>query len=233
MEQHHQSTRIQTSLVNKAERRLLVWLAERQPRWVTSDMLTVVGTIGAVVIFVGYALCTLDYRWLWLASLGFVINWYGDSLDGTLARVRNTQRPVYGFFIDHNIDGINETLMFVGLGLSPFIHLSTSLLVLVVYLLLSIYVYINAHLKGEFKLTYAKMGPTEFRLLAIVLNTVLLFVPGLRDYKLMVSMLGNTVELYLLDFAGIVVLVVLIAMHWGSLIHDGREFAQKDPPKRF
>jgi len=233
MEQHRQSTRIQTSLVNKAERRLLIWLAERQPRWVSSDMLTFVGTIGAIIIFSGYALCTLDYRWLWLASLGFVINWYGDSLDGTLARVRNTQRPVYGFFIDHNIDGINETLMFVGLGLSPFIHLGTALLVLVVYLLLSIYVYINAHLKGEFKLTYAKMGPTEFRMLAIVLNTVLIFAPGLRTYTLPVTLLGNAVDLYLLDIAGAVVLVILIAMHWASLIRDGREFARKDPPKRF
>ncbi len=227
-----QSNRIQTSLINKAERRLLIWMAKRMPQWVTSDMLTAVGTLGAVVICAGYALSNLDYRWLWLASLGFVINWFGDSMDGSLARVRNTQRPVYGFFLDHNIDGINETLMFVGLGLSPFIHLGTALMVLVVYLLLSIYVYINAHLKNEFKLTYAKLGPTEFRILAILLNLLLVCWPALREFIIPATLLGYEIELMPLDLVGAAVLVVLISMHWSNLLRDARHFARIDPPKK-
>ena len=95
------STRIQTSILNALEKKALVWLAGKQPRWMTSDVLTYIGVLGAVVCAVGFALANLDIRYLWLSSLGLVINWYGDSLDGTLARVRNTQRPVYGFFIDH------------------------------------------------------------------------------------------------------------------------------------
>ncbi len=91
-----QSKRIQTSVLNAAEKKVLVWLAQRQPRWVTSDMLTAIGVVGAIVVAVGYILSNRHIGWLWLASLGFVINWYGDSLDGTLARVRGTQRPVYG-----------------------------------------------------------------------------------------------------------------------------------------
>ena len=83
-----QSKRIQTSILNDVERKVLVWLAERQPRWVVSDTLTFVGFLGSVIIALGYILTNLDYRWLWLASLGFVINWYGDSLDGSVARVR-------------------------------------------------------------------------------------------------------------------------------------------------
>lgn len=96
-----QSKRIQTSVLNSTEKKVLVWLAERQPKWMTSDMLTAIGVFGAVVVAVGYALSNYDVSWLWLASLGFAVNWYGDSLDGTLARVRGTQRPVYGFYLDH------------------------------------------------------------------------------------------------------------------------------------
>ena len=97
MAKREESVRIQTSVLNGVEKKVLVWLAHRQPGWMTSDILTVIGTLGAVVIAVGFVLAgTVDIHYLWLSSLGFVINWYGDSLDGTLARVRNRQRPVYG-----------------------------------------------------------------------------------------------------------------------------------------
>ena len=90
------AVRIQTSILNAGEKKVLVWLAKRQPGWMTSDILTFIGTIGAVVVAVGYLLASVNINFLWLSSLGFVINWYGDSLDGTLARVRNRQRPIYG-----------------------------------------------------------------------------------------------------------------------------------------
>lgn len=227
-----QSTRIQTSLINAVERKVLIWMAERMPRWVTSDMLTCVGVLGALIIAAGYVLSVYDYRWLWLASAGFVVNWFGDSLDGTLARVRDEQRPLYGFFLDHNVDGINETLMFVGLGLSPFVNMGLAMSLLAVYLLLSIYVYISAHLKGEFKLTYAKLGPTEFRLLAIVVNTVLVCVEPLRAYGTTWMLLGSEVRVGVLDFVGMAVLVVMVSMLLSNLVRDAREYAKIDPPKR-
>ena len=118
MQEMKQAERIQTSILNAAEKKVLVWLAQRQPKWMTSDILTAIGFFGALVIAAGYILVNQNVAFLWLASLGLVINWYGDSLDGTLARVRNTQRPVYGYYLDHTVDGINESLMFVGLGLS-------------------------------------------------------------------------------------------------------------------
>ena len=96
-----ESKRIQTSILNRAEKIALVWLAQRQPRWVTSDFLTYMGVIGALVYALGCVLAASNIMYLWLASFGMVLNWYGDSLDGTLARVRNLQRPVYGFFIDN------------------------------------------------------------------------------------------------------------------------------------
>ena len=115
-EEKKQAARIQTSILNAAEKKVLVWLAERMPSWVTSDMLTFVGFIGALVVAAGYALSNLSLYWMWLSCLGLFINWFGDSLDGSLARVRNTQRKTYGFFIDHNVDVINETIMFIGVG---------------------------------------------------------------------------------------------------------------------
>ena len=109
--------RIQTSLLNAAEKRLLVWMANRMPAWVTSDMLTYIGVAGAVIYaaFCWMAQCNVNY--FWLAALGLAINWFGDSLDGSLARVRDTQRPKYGFFIDHSLDALTTCLICMGLGL--------------------------------------------------------------------------------------------------------------------
>ena len=176
------SQRIQTSLLNAAEKRILIWLAQRQPSWVTSDMLTFLGVGGAVICALGFLLSCWNIQWLWLSSLGLVINWYGDSLDGTLARVRNTQRPVYGFFIDHTLDAITICIMCIGAGLSPMLRLDIAMLILAGYLCLSIYTYIGAILKGEFRLTYSSFGPTEFRLLKTLME-----VPGKvfsREYLL-------------------------------------------------
>ena len=144
-----QSQRIQTSVLNDLEKRVLIWLAQRQPRWMTSDKLTAIGVLGAIVVAVGYILSNRHVGWLWLASLGYLLNWYGDSLDGTLARVRNTQRPIYGFFLDHNVDGVTMAIMCIGAGLSNMLNLYIAMAVLAVYLMLSISVYINAHRKGS------------------------------------------------------------------------------------
>lgn len=227
-----QSTRVQTSILNPIEKKVLVWMAERLPRWVTSDMMTAIGTFGAMVIAAGYILTVKDMNWLWLASLGFVINWFGDSLDGSIARVRNQQRPRYGFFLDHNVDCINEAMMFVGAGLSSLMHLNIALLVFAAYLMLSIYVYISAHLKGEFKLTYASLGPTEFRVIVIIVNTLFIYVNPLREFKAAVNILGRSVDLSTLDIVALIIFVVLVVMYLASLIKDGRQYAAEEPLRR-
>ena len=227
-----QSERIQTSILNAAEKKALVWMGQRMPRWITSDMMTVFGTIGAVVIAVGYYLSGQNIAFLWLASLGVVMNWFGDSLDGTIARVRNQQRPVYGFFVDHTVDVVNETIMFIGMGLSPLMNLDLALMILAAYLMLSVYVYISAHLKGEFRLTYAKMGPTELRIIAILMNTLFIFVRPLREFSVSTRILGQDLSLGVLDLAGIVILVALLAAYFVSIIRDAREYAKKEPLPR-
>ena len=223
------AVRIQTSVLNAAEKKVLVWLAERQPKWMTSDILTFIGTFGAVVIAAGYILSARNINFLWLCSLGFIINWYGDSLDGTLARVRKTQRPIYGYYIDHTVDAINEVLIFVGVGLSGLMHLETALFILVMYFLMTINVSINAHLKKEFKLTYAKMGPTEFRIVAIMINTLFVLIRPLREFSHSFLLFGHEVELEALDYIGIVIILILIILHLTTIIQDARDYAEIDP----
>lgn len=224
-----QSVRIQTSILNGVEKKALLWLAERQPKWTDSDMLTFIGFIGAVVIAVGYILSNYNVHFLWLASLGFIINWYGDSLDGTLARYRKQQRPIYGFYLDHTMDAINETFMFMGAGLSPFMRFDLSCVLLVIYLMLTLNVSMNAHLKGEFRLTYAKLGPTEFRLICIIANAVLVFSKPLRIWTLELPWLTSTLELSALDLVGIVILLALVLIYIVTIWQDARYYARIDP----
>ena len=223
------STRIQTSILNEAEKKALVWLAQRQPKWITSDFLTYTGVIGAVVCALGFILANVNVYYLWLSSLGLVINWYGDSLDGTLARVRNTQRPIYGFFIDHSLDAITICIMCIGAGLSPMFKLDVALVVLAGYLVLSIYTYVCTILKGEFRLTYAAFGPTEFRLLLILINTVFIYAPWA---KLRFDV-GGGIILGTFDFVGLGVALILFLIFLVQFLRDKRELGTQDPLKPF
>ncbi|MBQ2873958.1 MAG: CDP-alcohol phosphatidyltransferase family protein, partial [Bacteroidales bacterium] len=170
---------------------------------------------------------------LWLASFGFVVNWYGDSLDGTLARVRSTQRPIYGFYLDHCVDGVTMAVMCIGAGLSKMLNLYIAMAVLVAYLLLSISVYINAHLKGEFKLTFAGMGPTEFRLVMIVVNTLFIYVAPLRDFTTSFNCLGTEVVFGSFDYVGLVILLILMVIYFHNFVGDAKGYAKIDPLKKW
>lgn len=165
-------------LLAAPERRLLCWMAERMPAWVQSDHMTILGVIGSIGIAVGYALTELSSGWLWLVSGMLVVNWVGDSLDGTMARIRHKERPKYGYYLDHAVDALTTVLIGVGIGLSPYVSLELGLAVVVLYLLLSINVYLEAVVFGVFHLAYGKFGPTEMRILLIIANTVLFFAPA-------------------------------------------------------
>ena len=223
------AVRIQTSFLNAAEKKILVWLAVRQPKWMTSDILTLIGTVGSLIAAAGYVLSARNISFLWLSSLGFVINWYGDSLDGTLARVRNRQRPVYGYYIDHTVDCISEILIFTGIGLSGLMHFGLAMLILALYLMLTINVSINAHLKKEFKLTYAKMGPTEFRLIAILVNTIFATVKPLSEFSRTYELFGRDIVFKTFDYAGVAVLVILSVIYLVTIFKDAAEYARRDP----
>ena len=222
------ATRIQTSLLNGVEKRTLVWLAERQPQWVTSDLLTYLGIFGALLCGAGFALSSLDINFLWLSSFGLVVNWYGDSLDGTLARVRECQRPKYGFFIDHSVDAITITLMCVGAGLSPLLRLDVALGVLAAYLILSVYTYVCTIVTNKMRLTYGVMGPTEFRLLVILTNTLFIYTPW---HTLSYTIGSATFSLFDLIALGVIGLIMLL---WtNQWLSDRKQLSKLDPPKRY
>ncbi len=213
--------RINDILLGPLERPALKWLAAHTPSWINPDILTGIGALGAVIILIGYGLSNYSRYFLWLASLGFVINWYGDSLDGTLARFRHIQRPKYGFFVDHTVDSFNEALIFIGLGLSPYVRIEIALITLVGYLLVSILVFVRTCVLGVFKISYGKLGPTEVRVIGILTNT-LVFLGGNPVYRL------AFVSISLFDLVLSVIAVLLFGIYIFSTLAQARELAHAD-----
>lgn len=157
--------RLNTSLLAESERRALRALAPRLPVWTTPDHLTAVGLAGAAMTAAGFALTHWSAWFLSAALAGLFLNWFGDSLDGTLARHRGIERPRYGFLLDHSSDLIAQSLIVVGLGISRYFTLPSALFVLSLYLLMSSYTYLRVATAGVHRLSYGGMGATEFRLL--------------------------------------------------------------------
>ena len=228
-----QAARIQTSILNPAEKKVLVWLAERQPGWMTSNYLTFIGVFGALLTGLGYAMTIKGMGWLWLANLGFLVNWYGDSLDGSLARVRKTQRPIYGFYLDHSVDMFNEAMMFIGVGLSPLLDMTIALSILAIYLALTATVSVNAHLRSEFRLTYGKRGPTEFRLIAIIANIIFIYVKPLTQWHCGFRLLGTDITWGAFDLTAFAILIVITLMFTVNFFNDLKYYAKVDPVKKF
>lgn len=166
--------RVNRSLTAQVEKCALLWMAERAPRWVSSDQLTALGLTAQIAAGVCYALARFDKRWLLAVVLCVVLNWLGDSLDGTLARVRSQQRPRYGFYVDHIVDLFGAAALMIGLGASGFLHWQTALAMLVAFLLLSSESYLATYTLGCFELSQGIFGPTEIRILLICGNLALL-----------------------------------------------------------
>jgi archaetidylinositol phosphate synthase len=207
------------------ERPALKWLAAHMPAWMTPDILTGIGVLGGLIILISYYLTRYNPAFLWLASLGFVINWFGDSLDGTLARYRDIQRPRYGFFIDHIVDAVVETMIILGLGLSPYVRFNLAALALVGYLLLSVMVYIQQIVTNEFRISYGKLGPTEIRVIVILANTTIFFLGNPQ-----INLPAGAVGLY--DLLVIVVILLMGIIFAVNSIARGRELSRQDTQAR-
>lgn len=171
----NQHTRINNIILGPLERPALQWLAAHMPAWVTPDVCTMIGVLGAFLTAVSYGWSNISPAFLWLASLGFVFNWFGDSLDGTLARYRRIERPLYGYFVDHSTDMICQVMIGIGLGSSPYVSFNVAILMVLAYVLLSGLVYLRTYVAGEFKISYGGLGPTESRVVAVFLNTAMYF----------------------------------------------------------
>ncbi len=220
------TVRVQNSLLNPLEKRFLIYISKLLPEKVTSDYLTLFGLFGSLIAALGYFLTDYSRVYLWFSSLGFVINWFGDSLDGTLARVRNKQRPIYGYFIDHNTDAITAMLIAIGAGLSPFISFYVAMFVVSAYFMLAIFTYINAYLNDEFVITYSAFGPTELRLIIIILNTVFFFV---KAENATITIGDATFKMF--DALGMLLGFGILVLYTISFFTYKRKFEKIDPPK--
>jgi len=212
-------------LLAAPEKRALRWIAERLPRWVMPDHLTGLGVVAAVGIAGAYAASNESSIWLWVASALLIVHWFGDSLDGTLARVRKIERPKYGYYLDHLVDALATACIGIGLGLSPHMLLIVGVLVVVGYLVLSINTYLETYAFGTFALGYGRVGPTEMRLVLIALNTMLALGVTLR-WEIPGPGLG------LMDLAGLAILALMGLALGGRVIRNLRELARREPAGR-
>jgi archaetidylinositol phosphate synthase len=211
--------REKTFLLARPEGRVLEWIARRLPSSVMPDHLTALGVLAAIGIAVAYALSNGDPLWLWAASGLLVVHWLGDSLDGTLARVRRSERPKYGYYLDHLVDAIATALIGIGLGLSPYMLLVTGLVIVIAYLVLSINTYLETNTLGVFSLGYGRLGPTEARLGLIAINTVLAL--GIAPVVAGMS---------LLDIAVLGIAAVMLGALALRAFRNLRELARLEPP---
>jgi len=169
-------------VLSTLERRTLVWLAERMPRWVHSDHLTALALAAMFGAGLSYWWAASNPLGLAAATVLLAVNWFGDSLDGTLARVRRCQRPRYGFYVDHVIDAFGAAFLFGGLGLSGYMSPWIAAALLIAYFMLTIEVYLATHVLGTFRMSYFKMGPTELRILLALGNVAAAFRPVVQPF---------------------------------------------------
>jgi archaetidylinositol phosphate synthase len=212
-------------VLKRFEKWALPRMAARLPRWVLPDHLTLLGLAASTLVGVAYALSGRNEAWLWVASAALLVNWLGDSLDGTLARFRRIERPRYGYYLDHLTDAYSTLLIGLGLGFSPYMLLAVGLAIVIAYLLLSINVYLETHVFETFSFSYGNLGPTEVRLILIALNTTALTVGPLPFHALGV---GATV----FDIAGLAAAAGMLGMLLLRATRNLRTLARMEPANR-
>jgi len=195
--------RVHTALTAGIEKKVLVWLARRMPKAIGPDHLTALALMAQIFAGVAYAMSSRDARWLWLVNVFLIVNWFGDSLDGTVARIRNCQRPRYGFYVDHIADTFGALALMAGLGLSGYVHWPVAAGMLVCFYALAIESYLATYTTGSFHLSHGLFGPTEIRILLAIGNAAISVQPYVQ--------LGGR-RMLLFDLGGAVAIVGMSAM---------------------
>jgi phosphatidylglycerophosphate synthase len=198
-------------------------MAAALPARVVPDHLTLLGVLGSAGVAVSYMLTNQSPAWLWAASAALAVQWAGDSLDGTLARVREIQRPRYGFYLDHVVDAFSTVAVGLGLGLSPYMLLSVGLAIVIAYLVLSINVYLETHVYGEFDIGYGWLGPTEARIVLVGLNTA-----AVAAGPLPFTLFG--VEMTVFDVGGMATAAGMVGLLGVRIASNLRRLARLEPP---
>jgi len=208
------------SVLSGLEKRSLVWMAHRMPRWVNSDHLTALGLVGMLGAGLSFWAATDEPLWLLGVVVFLFLNWFGDSLDGTVARVRNAQRPKYGYYVDHVVDVFGAFFLLGGLGLSDYMSLPVAGALMVVYLMVVSEIYLAAYAVGTFRIHFMKLGPTELRILFAVGTLYLLHSPT-------VTVLGT--QYLLFDFGSLCAIVGLAVMLLVTVARNTRTLYLREP----
>jgi phosphatidylglycerophosphate synthase len=216
--------RVNDTFLAPLERPALQFFCRHMPARMTPDILTVIGVIGGIIMAAAYGLCHVNKNFLWIVDLGLLINWFGDSLDGSLARYRRIERFKYGYFVDHTVDITTQTIVCLGLGVSPFVHFNYALLALVGYLLLGILTYIDTAVSGVYKISYGKIGPTEVRVILIGLNAIFYFASNPQIHM-------GRVSIFSFDAIVLCVALAFFLYFLGFTFLRMRELNVQDPPK--
>lgn len=198
---YREASREMNGWTARAEKRLLVRLASRLPERVTPDHLTLLGFLGMLLAGAAYALAGRNPLVLHVTNLGLLVNWFGDSLDGTLARHRGRLRPRYGFYVDHVVDAFGATAVLGGLAVSGLMSPVLAAGVLVTYLLFSVHLYLQTHVMGRFRMSVGRVGGTELRLLLAIVNLAAIAWPrvqGVRVFDALGAMGGTALVFALL-----------------------------------
>lgn len=212
--------RVNRSWTAAGEKRLLVWMAERAPAWVTSDRLTFLGLSAQFGAGLCYALARYRRGVLLVACLCVALNWLGDSLDGTLARVRQQQRPRYGFYVDHLVDIFGAAALMGGLAWSGLLHGVTAAALLVAFLLLAGESYLATYTLGRFQMSQGFFGPTEIRILLVAGTLKTLGNPFVR-------LMGHRMLLF--DAGGVLATAVMLAMAVAIGIRHAAQLYRQEP----
>ncbi len=208
------------SILAAAEKRLLIFIAERLPRAINSDHLTSLALAAMGLAGAAFAAARWDHRALWLVVVALALNWFGDSLDGTLARVRRAERPRYGFYVDHVLDIVGTTLLVGGLACSPFMTPTVALALLIAYLLVAGEVFLATAVRGVFRMSVGGVGPTELRIILAAGAMALL-----RDPHVSIGPL--TVRLF--DFGGALAAAGLLTVFVVSVLRNTTALAVAEP----
>lgn len=212
--------RVNHALTASVEKRALKWMAERAPNWLSSDQLTVLGLSAQIGAGICYGLSRYNRQALLLVTLCLVINWFGDSMDGTLARTRGQQRPRYGFYVDHMVDIFGSIALMCGLGYSGMLHWQTAIAMLIAFLLLSSESYLASYTLSCFELSQGIFGPTEIRILLIIGNLALLRSP----YSVL---LGHRILLF--DLGGTITAISMFAMAILVTVRHAAQLYRQEP----
>jgi len=220
-EEPRKHVRINDIFLGPLERPALQYFCKIAPAWMTPDTMTLIGIFGSLVIAVGYILSSKNLAFLWLASAGYLINWYGDSMDGSLARYRKIERPKYGYYVDHTVDIVNEFIVIMALGISSLVHFEIAALTLIGYLMLSVHTFLRTYVDDIFKISFGKLGPTEVRVIIILINTIVFFT-GNPQFDVIFNW---TLTLY--DLLLLIVIGLLYFFFFTSIFSTGRDLARK------